>query len=295
LAVHPSILLEEADYFVHMAIAYRQRTRRSPVFTPLICLCAAVFFGAIAGAAENSRIGKLPDLEGALHGFPGVFDLDGKKLADGEFVQWLEGGQLHVKIDYDFGAGHTIEEQAVFRQEPELVQEAWSWRESRNGQLYRHFSVDFVAKKAAAEKFEGKDLKKWSEDVEVQPGQTFAGFGFSMALKSLRENLVRGQKHELHAIAFTPKPRVVNVELSYGGREQMFTGGRTVTGDLFIIHPKVPLVAKAFIEVHDTKIWLTLPRPTGFLRWEGATAEPSDPLIRVDLLPAEHSGAAQPK
>jgi hypothetical protein len=75
----------------------------------------------------------------------------------------------------------------------------------------------------------------------------------------------------------------------------MSMGERTVSGDRFIIHPDVPVVARAFIEVHDTKIWLTLPRPAGFLRWEGAIVEPDDPIIRVDLLPGDRSGAAESK
>jgi hypothetical protein len=237
----------------------------------------------------------LADLEGALHGYPAVFNLQGKKLADGEFVQWLENQRLHVKITYDFGSGHTIEEEAVFRQEPEFIQDEWAWRELRNGQIYRQFNVDFGAKKATAQKVEGKASRNWSEEIKIEPGRTFAGFGFTLALKCLREHLIKGQKVELQAVAFTPKPRVVSVELSYGGRDQMSMGERTVSGDRFIIHPDVPVVARAFIEVHDTKIWLTLPRPAGFLRWEGAIVEPDDPIIRVDLLPGDRSGAAESK
>lgn len=269
----------------------------APVSKQSSSIMAILLAGAITGLAADrdavvAKAGKLLDPEGALHGFPAVFNLDGKKLADCEFIQWIEGSQLRVKIDYDFGAGHTVEEQALFRQEPELIQDQWSWRETRNGQIYRSFSVDFSAKKATAQKIEDKAVKKWSEEVRVEPGRTFAGFGFAMAIKCLRNRLVQGQKIQLEAIAFTPKPRVVSVDLSYGGSERMLTGGRTVAGELFIIHPNVPLVAKAFVDVQDTKMWLTLPRPAGFLRWEGALAEPGDPLIRVDLLPADQSGKA---
>ena len=70
--------------------------------------------------------------------------------------------------------------------------------------------------------------------------------------------------------------------------------GRTVPGDRFIVHPKVPLVARAFVDVTDERIWLTLPRPAGFLRWEGNIVEPDDPMVRVDLLPGERNDAAEP-
>jgi hypothetical protein len=241
------------------------------------------------------RVGRLPDPEAALHGFPAFFDLQGKKLADGEFVQWLENQKLHVKITYDFGAGRLIEETAVFEQEPEFVQDEWSWRELRNGQVSRQFNIDFRAKKATAQKVEAQGAENWSRDIKVEPGRTFAGFGFTLAVKGLRERLVKGEKIELHAVVFLPKPRIVPVEISYGGRDQLSTGERFVMGDRFVIHPRVPLVARAFVDAEDERIWLTLPRPPGFLRWEGAIVEPDDPVVRVDLLPANRSGPAEPK
>jgi hypothetical protein len=57
----------------------------------------------------------------------------------------------------------------------------------------------------------------------------------------------------------------------------------------------VPLVARAFVDAQDERIWLTLPRPAGFLRWEGSIVEPDDPVVRVDLLPANRSGQAEPR
>jgi len=69
--------------------------------------------------------------------------------------------------------------------------------------------------------------------------------------------------------------------------------GRTIDGDRFLVHPKIPAIAKLFVKVPDAQIWLT-PPPTGFLRWEGALAEPSDPIIRVDVLPGGTSEAATP-
>lgn len=62
----------------------------------------------------------------------------------------------------------------------------------------------------------------------------------------------------------------------------------------FVIHPKVPILAKVFVSVPEMKIWLTHPPPAEFLRWEGSFAEPEDPVVRVDLLPGEPSSAAQP-
>ena len=69
--------------------------------------------------------------------------------------------------------------------------------------------------------------------------------------------------------------------------------GRTIPADHFIVHPKIPAIAKLFVKVPDAHIWLTTP-PAGFLRYEGALAEPGDQLVRIDLLPGGPSEAARP-
>jgi hypothetical protein len=250
----------------------------------LVCLSSARGTGAVEPGS----------LEGTARGFPALRDLSGKKLADGEFTQWIENGRLHIRIAYDFGGGRRIEERAVLRQRPQLVQEQWSWRELRDGKLYRRFAVDMAAGTATAEKLEDKGMKTWSEEVELDAGRAFAGIGFSLAIKNLRPRLIKGEAIELQAVGFTPKPRAVNVEITHGGLDRMRMSDRTIRGDRFLIHPKLPWLADLFMNVPDTTIWLTNPPPAAFLRVEGPLAEPKDAGVRIDLLPGGASGPAQP-
>ena len=255
------------------------------------------FTAFVAGASPsktNDIAGPVPDLEGAVHGFPELLDLQGKKLADGEFTQWIEDDRLHVTIIYNHGDGHRVEERSVFQQSPRLIQESWSWSEFDNGQLLRHFEVDFKAGKARATKRKGNELKYWFRDVRIEPGTTFAGFGFALAIKSFRQRLVDGQAVQLQAVGFTPKPRLVTVEISYGGLDEMTMGGRTVQGDRFVVHPKLSWFIRLFIKVKDSRIWFTDTRPFAFLRSENPVSEPTDPMVRVDVLPGSRSGAAEP-
>ena len=64
---------------------------------------------------------------GAAHGYPAVWDSNGKKLAAGEFRQWIEDDHLYVVITYRFPDGQFFEEKARFRQHSELSEEQWSW------------------------------------------------------------------------------------------------------------------------------------------------------------------------
>ena len=82
--------------------------------------------------------------------------------------------------------------------------------------------------------------------------------------------------------------------ISHGGVDRMKMSGRSLKGDRFTIHPEIPFIAKFFVNVPDTKVWLTNPAPAGFLRWEGPIVLPTDPMVRVDLLSGEKSGPAEP-
>jgi hypothetical protein len=76
------------------------------------------------------------------------------------------------------------------------------------------FEVHFGAGIATGEKREEGEASHSSEEVDVQPGQTFAGCGFSFAFQDLREGLLDGEAVELDAVAFTPETRVVTVGIS---------------------------------------------------------------------------------
>jgi hypothetical protein len=238
---------------------------------------------------------KVTEPAAASHGYPGLCDMNGKKLANGEFRQWVENNQLHVVITYKFSAGEVYEEHSQFRQGSDLIQEKWSWKESKNGKTQREFVVDFLTGTCTAHI--SQDQKDVSKKIKIEPGRTFAGFGFSLALSNLRKRLLRGEQVQLKAVGFsdfpTLGPQVVTVTISHAGVDRMRMSGRSLTGDRFIIHPEVPFIAKFFVNVPDTKIWLTNPAPAGFLRWEGPIVLPTDPIVRVDLLSGEKSGPAE--
>ena len=238
------------------------------------------------------RAVETEQVTGSAHAYPVMLDLHGKKLGNGEFTQQIEDGLLRIRITYDLDKGGRIEEKAAFQQSPELVKKAWSWRELKDEEIERSYTVDFDNGKATARKHEKGGLKVWSRQVEIKPGRTFAGFGVVLALRNLRDRLVKWEAIELKAVGFTPKPRMVTVKLSYHGVDRLPMSGRSLRGEHFLVQPQIPAIAKLFIKISDTQIWLT-PPPAGFLRWEGPLAEPSDPIVRVDLLSGGESGPAK--
>src|SRR6266513_531813 len=221
----------------------RARLRRCTMIARILGIPAAILFARLGLAVESTQ------LQGIAHAYPVLLDTNGKKIADGEFMQWIEDDRLRIKINYEFDDGQHFEENAVFRQKPELIQEKWSWKESKNGKVLRQFAVNFLSKTATAQTRENNEPKQWSEKIDVEPGRTFAGFGFTLAIANLRKRLINGEKIELKAVGFAPKPQVVTVQIAHGGGDKMKMSGRLLEGDCFVIHPELPLIAKLFIRV----------------------------------------------
>lgn len=256
-----------------------------------VALVMIVCLGGTVSAVEWTKV------EGSIRASPVVRNLEGTKLADGEFHQWVDASGLHIRIVSTFPDGRRIEETAQFRQEPELIQDAWSWRETRANALLREYRVDVLAGVATARKAEGQHTREWSDQFSLKPGQTFAGIGFSLALQGLRERLIDGERIELRAVGFTPGPRLVTVEVRHGGVDDMLMGDQRVRGDRFILQPRIPWIARWLVRVPDSLIWLTTPSPdvpASFLRWEGFLVEPGDEIVRVDRFPGLSSGPAVP-
>src|SRR5581483_412283 len=190
----------------------------------------AGFFAIFAAGIFAPSIFALEVTEpaGAAHGYPGLCSIDWKKIADGEFRQWVENKRLHVVITYKFPDGERYEEQTQFRQQPELIQEKWFWEESKDGKWQREFAANFLSGMASAHvREEHKDV---SEKINVEPGRTFAGFGFAIALSNLGKRLLSGEQVQLKAVGFSPfptfSPQVVTVTISHGGLDRMRMSGR---------------------------------------------------------------------
>jgi len=252
----------------------------------LCALLLAVTAGS-AGALELTQPG------GVLHGYPAMRELGGKTLGRGEFTQEVEGNLLRIVIRYELTNGRQVVEKALLQQQPEIEQKEWSWEELQGKTVLRRYAVDFDSKQATAEKREKNGLQRRSERLKIEPGQTFSGFGFTIALQNLRDRLHKGKPIKLKAVGFMPQPRLVTVKLSYRGDDRMSMSGRLLRGEHFMVQAEIPAIFKLFVRVSDTHIWLT-PPPSSFLRYEGPLAEPTEAVIRIDLSSGDESGPAEP-
>ena len=232
------------------------------------------------------------DHEGDAQAITALVDVaSGRTIADGRYAQWVAGDVLHIEARYDFPDGRTVVERAEVRLHPQLEQQAWSWVEHDGRGVVREYTVDFRTGNAEANRADQK--KRWKEHLDIEPGKTFAGIAFVAVIKAVRAEVEPGQKIELKAVAFTSKPRIAPVEVIREKAQTLSMAGRKIAGDRWTIHPDIPAVAKIFVKAPDQHVWLFATGPAAFLRYEGPLAEPDDPVIRVDLIPARSANAGR--
>ncbi len=230
--------------------------------------------------------------EGDVQSFTSLTDAQGKALAQGKYLQRVEGDVLHVEARYDFPDGRSIVERASLRLHPHIEQLTWDWTERNGAQLVRQYEIDFSTRKAVATRVDQR--KRWKEDLDIEPGKTFAGIGFVTPIKSLRDQLKPGEHIDLKAVAMTPRPRTAPVTVTRDGPDPVRMAGRTIPGERYTIHVDIPGTARLFVNPPDERIWLVSGEPPAFLRFEGPLVEPGDPIVNVDLIPNAIHPQARP-
>jgi hypothetical protein len=246
---------------------------------------ALLLVAALPSAAVETRW-----VEGTLRGFPVVRDTQGRLIGEGTLTQYLEDGKLHAEGIFEFRDGRRVEEKAVLEQRPQLRQVYWSWEEYRGKEVQRAYSVDLSTGHATARKRTSDGFDTWDDHLD-DTKDAFAGVGFMYAVKNLTGRLDRGEKIQMTAVVFTAKPRTATVTISRDQVGQLAMGGRTLSASRYVIHPEVPWIARLFVHAPDQYLWYYRPDPPAFLRADIPLAEPSDPMIRIELLPGTESRA----
>jgi hypothetical protein len=247
--------------------------------------CALLLAASLAAAGVPTRW-----VEGTLRGFPVVRTPDGRAIADGSLTQVIENGKLHAIGTYDFHDGRRVREDTVLEQHPQLRQVSWSWEEKRGDVLLRSYSVDLTTGHATARKRGSDGFDTWDDHLDGTNG-AFVGVGFMYAVKNLTERLDKGDKVQLTAVVFTAKPRTVTVTISRDEVGELIMAGRKLPAERYVIHPEVPWIARLFVKAPDQYLWFYRPAPPMFLRADIPLAEPSDPMIRIELIPGAESRA----
>jgi hypothetical protein len=216
----------------------------------------------LAASARSAPI-AVAYQEGVVRAFPVLRSMGNETLAQGDFVQIARGDQVTTRLVFRFKDGSLHDETVVFSQRGlftmlsyRIVQRGPSFPETLDASVDRETGRYEVRYRADEE----SDEQHLTGSVTL-PDDTYNGM-LSLVVK----NLAPGVSETVSIVAFTPKPRVVKLQLLPLAKESS-PMGEVVR---YHIRPKLGLIASLLVaDIPDTRVWILQGEAPTFLKAEG--------------------------
>jgi hypothetical protein len=217
--------------------------------------------------------------EGITRGFPVLRSIKGEILAQGELIQVARGDLVESRLVFRFRDGSLYNEQVVFSQRDvftlqsyQIVQRGPSFPETLEARVDR-----------ATERYEVRYQADEDSAPEILSGAfTLPGDVYNGLLSTLMKNLPVGGSATVQIVAFTPKPRLVKMQLTPAAEDPVQVNHAALTATRFVVRPQLGLLASMlFDDVPDLKCWILGGEAPAFIRFEGPLYF-MGPIWRID-------------
>ncbi len=221
--------------------------------------------------------------EGTVRGFLAIRTPTGERIGHGELVQRPRGDEVenHLVLRFDDGSLHdevtTYSQRGAFRLE--------AYRLTQRGPSFPGAEVTFDRKSG---RYEAKVHERIGATEEVASGEfemppdLYNG----MAL-TLLKNLPPGQTVAGQLVAFTPRPRLLRMELSREGEDRVMFAGDPKAASRYLVNLEIGGLTGVVASVigkspPDLRYWLATGEVPAFVRFEGAMFL-NGPVWRVEM------------
>ena len=245
--------------------------------TVLLILMILVVSAAVEAAPVPVR-----HVEGMVRGFLVLTDTQGARMASGDFLQSSKDGEITTRTLLKFKDGSLHDESSVFTQQRNfllksyrLVQKGPAFREDMEATLERggdRYRVKVTPHDGGREKvLEGKlDL----------PLDVYNGI-----VPTVAKNL-KGGRELIHMVAFTPTPRLVQLDMIPSGEDSFYIGDSKRSAIHYVLKPKLGMLkvpAKLMGKMPpDNHLWILTSDIPAFVKFQGPLAN-EGPIWRIEL------------
>ena len=221
--------------------------------------------------------------EGMVRGFLVLTDTKGNRIASGDFLQVPKGGEVSSRILLIFKDGSLHDETAVFTQQQDFVLRRY--RLVQRGASFKdniEVSLDRATKKyqVKVKPHKGGEEKVLDGKLDL-PQDVYNGM-----VPTVAKNLVKGSRETVHMVAFTPTPRVIELEIIPSGEEKVLVGDLKKSALHYVLKPKLGMLRiPAALLGHsppDNHIWIITTEVPAFVKFEGPLAT-DGPIWRIEL------------
>ena len=208
--------------------------------------------------------------EGAIHGFLQLQDGRGVRIASGDLLQLPAGRSIESTMTFRFADRSYFEESVTFTQ-----QRVFALQKYHLVQRGRSFARDLDATLWSDGHYVVKSTSHDDGEVTRDAGQLDLPHDVSNGLVvTLAKNLRVGDTATVHLVAFTPKPQLVELRLSFEGTDSILVGDRHEPLARFLVKPHLSALKGFFAKLlgklpADSRIWVLQDRVPAFIRFEG--------------------------
>ncbi len=228
-------------------------------------LIAAVVLLPLSPALAGPVVVRFP--EGVTRAFPTVSSLDGQKIAYGDLVQVVRGDRVVSRMTFRFKDGSVYDETVAFSQRDvftllsyRIIQHGPSFPETLDASVDRESETYKVRYRPDDDSPE----EILSGHIEL-PDDVYNGM-LSLVLKNLAP---RGSEM-VTVVAFTPKPRVVKLQLAPVAEDPVTVSDSPARAIRYHIRPQLGLFASLLVtDIPDVRVWVLPGEAPAFLRAEG--------------------------
>jgi hypothetical protein len=223
-------------------------------------------------------------VEGAVHGFLALRTLDGVLVAPGELLQVVRGGEVQSRMVFRFKDRSVLDETVVFTQQRVLTMR--SYRLVQRGPAFPEDTEISLERATGKYRVKTKARKDGREEVldgtlELPP-DVYNGLVLTVA-----KNLPAGASETVHYVAFTPTPRLIQLELAPAGEHKVLVGELAKTATRYVVKPRLGPWLKLFTTVlgrtpPDSHAWIVTDEVPTFVRFEGPLYT-RGPIWRIEV------------
>jgi len=240
-------------------------------------LSAAVMVGLCGTALAAPVTVRYP--EGVTRAFPTLRSTDNEKIAQGDLTQVVRGDRVESRLVFRFKDGSLYDETVTFSQQEtftllsyHIIQRGPSFPETLDASIDRATGRYIVRYRADDDSPE--EVLQGKVDI---PDDAYNGM-LSLVVK----NLVPRAPETVCIVAFTPKPRMVKLQLLPVAEDRVIVSESPMQAVRWHIRPQLGLFASLLVaDIPDVRLWILPGEAPAFLRAEGPLYF-MGPIWRID-------------
>jgi hypothetical protein len=252
--------------------------RSGLLLVTLVCVCATVLEAAPVRVRFH---------EGTTRGFLAIRTPQGERIGHGELTQKPRGDEIDSRLLLQFKDGSIHDETTTYSQRDAFRLEAY--RLKQRGPSFPGAEISFDRKSG---RYQAKTRERVGAAEETASGEFDmpADLANGMTLLMLK-NLAPGERTTAQLAAFTPKPRLLRMDLHREGEDRVVFAGDAKQAARYLVNLEIGGVTGLIAAVigkspPDLRYWLALGEIPAFVRFEGAMFL-NGPVWRVEMAGVE--------